>query len=117
MCFQEIDIKDMKEDDTYVGICPYCGEEEPHQPGLEQALLDLQQYEKTPQFFVKQAELSNNIPNEKWYEVNGKKYPFIANLQYFYEAYTPSHYVITTCWNEIHCCPKCKKEYYTRHKH
>lgn len=51
------------------------------------------------------------------YLVEGKRYPFIANLQGMNDAYAFCHYGVTTWWTEIHCCKNCKKEYYTEHEH
>lgn len=113
---REVNISKMKKDETY-RTCPYCGEEEPPIPGYEQACLELEQYEQSPEYFIKQAELFKDIPIDEWYEVNGKKYPFGANYQHMNDAYAVCNYGVTMWWNEIHCCPKCKKEYYTIHEH
>lgn len=113
---KEVDISKMKEDRTYK-TCPYCGEPEPVAPGYQDALDKLKEFEGTILYWTKHAELMENIPIDKWYEVNGKKYPFDANMQHMNDAYAKCHYGVSIWWNKIHCCSKCKKEYYTIHEH
>lgn len=111
-----VDISNMKEAPAY-GVCPYCGEEEPPIPGYEQAKLELEAYEQSPEYFTKSAELMKDIPLDKWYEVDGVKYPYEANYQGMNNAFAHCNYGVSMWWNEIHKCPKCKKEYYTIHEH
>lgn len=111
-----VDITNMKEDKTY-GTCPYCGAEEPPIPGYERAMMETDMYRESPEYFSKYQEAFKDIPTDKWYEVNGKKYPFDANLQHMNDAYAKCNFGITMWWNEIHCCPVCKQEYYTIHEH
>ena len=110
----EVDISNMLESK---GGCPYCGEEEPPIPGYEQALLELETYEGSPNYWSKRAELIKDLPLSEWYSVNSVKYPYEANYLHMNDAYAHCHYGVTMWWNEIHCCPKCKKEYYTIHEH
>lgn len=91
----DYDISDMKECEDY-RHCPYCGEQE---IGLENA-----PFNPGVQYF-------------KRYEVNGKKYPFEANLIGYSDEFANTHYGVTNEWNEIHCCHKCKRAYYTIHQH
>lgn len=117
---KEVNINGMLEDETY-GRCPYCGNPEPPIPGLKEAEEALEELRKTTknfgEFCVKQQELFKDIPIDEWYEVDGKKYPFTANLQHMNQAYARCHFGVDTWWNEIHCCPKCKREYFTIHEH
>lgn len=93
------DISEMQEDKTY-RHCPYCGAEETNLPQNIEVKDD-----------YKPSKVSFK------YVVNDKEYPFEANYQYLGEVYAQCHYGVTDFWTEIHCCDKCKKEYYTVHEH
>lgn len=92
---EDVDTSNMEECCDYEH-CPYCGNLE---DGIENAP------------FKSKAEY------ERRYVVNGKSYPFEANLISYSDEFAAKHYGVNMEWNEIHCCSYCKKEYYTVHQH
>lgn len=107
------DIKNLQEAKQQ-GICPYCGTKEPEIPGYGDAM---KQFRDNTLSWRTRAEILANIPIAEWYEHNGTKYPYEANVQTMNDAYAHCHYGVNTWWNEIHYCEHCNKEYYTQHEH
>lgn len=94
------------------GVCPYCGQKEPPIPGYTEAMATCKDLT-----WVQKAKVLGKLPIEKWYEHNGTKYPYTANVQTMNDAYAHCHYGVNTWWNEIHYCSWCDKEYYTQLEH